>query len=276
MNRKALPCSSDRKAKGGRLLAIGRVHSKWLKTKVLIKDPALHELIPQTKLFNKENLRQMLSQYSMVYVKPNLGTFGLGVIRVEQLPDGGYRLQTGTRSNHFSYFDHLHDDLKRRIGKRTFLVQRGVHLLKHKNRRFDLRVMVQKNLNDKWETTGVIGRLSHPQKIVTNYHSGGTPMSFEKLMSGHMSSAQQQDCVSRLNKLGRHTAKQLQSTYPRLKEIGVDVALDSDFKPWILEVNTKPDPYIFRKLKDKRIFSKIYRYAAAYGRFSSKKRKSPS
>jgi hypothetical protein len=34
----------------------------------------------------------------------------------------------------------------------------------------------------------------------------------------------------------------------------------------VLEVNTSPDPYIFRRLKDKSIFGKIRRYARAYGK----------
>ncbi|UUZ90327.1 YheC/YheD family protein [Paenibacillus sp. P25] len=44
------------------------------------------------------------------------------------------------------------------------------------------------------------------------------------------------------------------------------MAIDQKLYPWILEVNTWPDPWIFRKLKDKRIFRRIYRYSKAYGR----------
>jgi hypothetical protein len=55
----------------------------------------------------------------------------------------------------------------------------------------------------------------------------------------------------------------MQQRFPGVKEIGVDLAIDNQFKPWILEVNTLPDPYIFRRLNNKAVFGKIIRYARA-------------
>ncbi|GGE00664.1 hypothetical protein GCM10010911_69480 [Paenibacillus nasutitermitis] len=215
----------------------------------------------------------MLNDYRMVYVKPELGTFGNGVIRVEN-QDGHYTFQLGTRLRAFTSFEAMATALQASaIKSRSYLIQRGIHLLKHRKRRFDIRVMVQKNARNDWESTGIIGRLGHPSKIVTNYHSGGTPMTLERLMQTHLTASRISSLNSRLRKLGVSAAKQLQLDYPRLKEIGVDVAIDQSFKPWILEVNTLPDPFLFRKLPDKRVFRKIYRYALLYGRFRTARRK---
>jgi hypothetical protein len=57
-----------------------------------------------------------------------------------------------------------------------YVVQRGIHLLRQSGRSFDLRIMVQKNPKGEWETTGVIGRLGDPKKIVTNVCKGGTSL----------------------------------------------------------------------------------------------------
>jgi len=136
-----------------------------------------------------------------------------------------------------------------------------------------LRVMVQMNPRSRWESTGIIGRVAHPRKIVTNYHAGGTPMPFSRLLSGYLNAGQRNDYENRLRKLGVSVAEALNQRYPRLKEIGLDVAIDESLRPWILEVNTFPDPYIFRKLPDRSVFRKIYSYANAYGRFKPRKRK---
>ncbi|WP_307719874.1 YheC/YheD family protein [Paenibacillus sp. 598K] len=251
-------------------LAIQRVVSKWSKTSVLLEDGSIAAHIPLTRKLSHESLLAMLKQYNMVYVKPDRGTFGIGVIRVETSGDGGYRYQEGTRVRTFASYDPMYHSLKQLIGNRTYLVQRGIHLLRHRKRRFDLRVMVQKSPSGAWESTGIIGRLAHPGKIVTNYHSGGTPMAFGELMATHLPTAEQPAYTTRLERLGERVARRLQRIYPGLKEIGIDVAIDTQLQPWILEVNTKPDPYIFRKLKDRSVFRKVYRYGMAYGRFRRK------
>lgn len=254
-------------------MAIQRVLSKWAKTIVLLKSKTLSEHIPETVKYSRQTLSSMLSEHSMVYVKPDRGTFGNGVMRLEKKNGiaAPFILQYGTKARAFTSFDELFSGIERIRPKKTYLVQHGIHLLKHRNRRFDLRVMVQKNLRHEWETTGIIGRLSHPAKIVTNYHSGGTVTPFETLMSGHLTQTGQAAYKSRLRRLGLQTAQQLQTRYPGLKEIGIDVAIDDKMKPWILEVNTAPDPFIFRKLRDKSVFRRIYRYRMAYSRTKTKR-----
>ncbi|QGG58504.1 YheC/YheD family protein [Paenibacillus sp. B01] len=241
-----------------------RVVSKQRKTEVLLQSEKLSLHVPDTRVYTKDSLKAMLDQYGMLYIKPDSGTFGNGVIKVQKLEEGGYRFQSGTRVQTHAAYDAMFQSLERIRPKKRYLAQKGIHLLRHRNRRFDLRVMVQRNPAGAWETTGIIGRLSHPSKIVTNYHSGGTITPFETLLGSHMDAAAQKEFRSRLEKLGVQTGEQLATRWPRLKEIGLDVAVDTALKPWILEVNTKPDPYIFRKLQDKGIFRRMRRYAAAY------------
>ncbi|WP_141692548.1 YheC/YheD family protein [Paenibacillus pectinilyticus] len=48
--------------------------------------------------------------------------------------------------------------------------------------------------------------------------------------------------------------------FPNFSSYGVDIGIDKEMKPWIIEVNTRPDKYIFNALSDKRMFRKIIRY----------------
>lgn len=254
-------------------MAIQRVRSKWAKTEVLLRSQELRQYVPLTKKFSRKTLRSMIDEYGMVYVKPINGTFGIGVVRVEQVkePAQGYRYQVQKDGRLASTFEGLYHGLQAFTGKKSYLVQKGIYLLKYQKRRFDIRVMIQKNLNHQWETTGMIGRLSHPKNIVTNYHSGGTLMSIERLMSEHLSPSEILAFKSRLKKLGVAIGRQLSTSYPGLKELGADIAIDTKLHPWVLEVNTKPHPYLFQKLADKSVYRKVRRYSLAYGGMKAKR-----
>jgi glutathione synthase/RimK-type ligase-like ATP-grasp enzyme len=242
------------------------VVSKWVKTVELLKNDELRAHIPKTVPMTRDVLLSMLHEYKMVYIKPNIGTFGNGVMRVEYNPaiSESFHYQLGESARSFTNFDSMYEDIERRTKRRKYLVQKGIYLLKHRKRRFDIRIMVQKNLRNEWETTGWIGRVAHPKKIVTNYHSGGTLKPVELLLKDYLEDKVKKQYLEKLKRLGTKVAKQLHKHFPGIKEIGIDIAVDDQLMPWILEVNTKPDPYIFRILENKAVFRKIIRYARAY------------
>ncbi|CAH1195256.1 Endospore coat-associated protein YheD [Paenibacillus auburnensis] len=236
------------------------LQSKWLKTKLLLQSASIRPYIPDTRKFTRRNLEQMIYSYGMIYVKPERGTYGNGVIRAERGERGGFTYQYEETVRHFDTFDSFHQSLAKKTGGRRYLIQKGIHLLKHNRRRFDIRVMVQLSPKGVWEATGIIGRLGHPRKIVTNYHSGGKPTAIETLLSTHLPAQKLTQLTGELSTLGVRMAAHMQKTYPKIVQIGVDVGLDRTLTPWIIEVNMNPDPYIFNQLKNKSMYKKVMRY----------------
>lgn len=239
------------------------VVSKWTKTKVLLGCNEVRPYIPDTQRFSKATLKTMLRLYGMVYVKPEKGTHGKGVIRVEQRGNEDYTYQLGTTARSFEDYEALYSSLLRQTNKRSYLVQKGIHLMKYKNKRFDVRVMVQLSPTGVWETTGFLGRVAHTGKIVTNYNSGGKITDVDKLLGEYLSSQDIMKVLKQLDKIGVATAKHLYKSYPGIRQIGLDIGFDRYWIPWIIEVNTNPDPYAFNKLSDKSMYKKVMKYKKA-------------
>lgn len=264
-------------------MTVQRVSSKWTKTKMILKNKGLASYVPATRLYSFDALEQMLETHTLVYIKPDRGTYGIGVMCVEENNTGEsgisndsktYTLRYEMATEHFITLQQLDRRILSLCQGKQYLVQQGIRLLQHKGSSFDLRVLVQKTPSGRWESTGIIGRVAAKQKIITNHHSGGTVKHFKLLMSEHMTSTEAENIREELNILGVNVASQLQKSYPDLKEIGLDVAIDGRWNIWILEVNTKPAIFPFKKFfKDPTIYKKIKRYADAYGRSTSSKKK---
>lgn len=249
--------------------------SKWIKTQSLLRHKRLAGFVPETKLYGRTSLLAMLKKHRMVYVKPISGSGGQGVIRAERLPHARkakYRYQLERKRGSFAQFPPFFHSLNRVRLRKPYLVQQGIPLLTYADRIFDVRVMVQRTAKRPWKATGYIGRLAHPGKIVTNYHSEGTPVRLETLLSPHVKGAKRREYRIMLQQLGQRIAEHLQKSHPNFRELGIDFAIDNTLKPWVLEVNTGPDVHIFKKLADKTMFHRVLRYSQANGRYLHVKR----
>lgn len=243
-----------------------RISNKLTKTKVLVRSPELHKHIPLTKKMDQNVLLGMLQKYKMVYIKPCCGSLGQGVIRVEQKPGGSWCYQAGTRMRKFPDYGEAYRALASETQGKSYLVQKGIRLLSYDSRPFDIRVMVQRNPKGRWEATGIAGRVAHPRKVVTNGSQGGTIFPADVLLRPYANLEKRKVIIAEMKNIGVKCARQLSTAYPGLQEIGVDIAVDRYLKPWILEVNTAPDPCPFTKLEDGTMLRRIISYAKAYGR----------
>lgn len=207
----------------------------------------------------------MLDEYGMVYVKPDRGKHGKGVMKVENA-EGKYRYQYAERKRNYRNYNEMAIAIRKLTRGRRYLVQRGIRLLTHKGRRFDLRVMAQWSPRSRWETTGIIGRVAAPRRIVTNYHSGGTLKPIQQLLGKRLNNRGLSGKIRELKRMGVWAGQAMQRKFPGVYEVGLDIGMDRSHTPWIIEVNTAPDPYIFRKLSDPTVFRKIRRYARIYNR----------
>ncbi|WP_036605659.1 YheC/YheD family protein, partial [Paenibacillus assamensis] len=240
-----------------------RIASKWVKTAVLVRNKTVRRAIPQTMLYRASALDKLLRRHGMVYVKPDHGSQGRGVMRVQQNNTKGtsFSVQRGDRIRSGLTWRKLVKELRPYTRSRVHVVQQGIDLLRYNGRLLDIRAVTQVDRKWNWHFTGMVARIAQPRKAVTNGSQGAdiTPVPYVFTRTGRS-----MDTYHQLDADIRHLclkgAKVLSRKYPFLQELGFDIALDQKLRPWILEVNTRPDIKPFSKISDLTMYNRIRRY----------------
>jgi len=242
------------------------IKSKWTKTKWLLKGANIRKYVPQTLLFSRSSLTEMVNKYATVYFKPTGGSGGFNIIRVTK-QDNGYQTQHNAVKTHYASLNRLYKGLKKRAKGTSYLLQKGIKLAKTKGKPFDIRVMVQKTDKEGWKSTALFTKVGKPGKVATNYNQGGSLEYFQKTLAGAgLSKAKIKRKEKELKKLGVSVGKLFDRRAKGFRELGLDVALESGGRAWILEVNTRPQFYPLKDKVDKGLYRRIISYAKQYGR----------
>ncbi|WNQ12230.1 YheC/YheD family protein [Paenibacillus aurantius] len=246
------------------------VEEKLLKDKAMRKDPRLRHHLPETLPWSPGILAIMISRYPTVFIKPDVGSLGNGIVRVKKQKN--HRLQVSWGLHHREVDRNSLLPVLRTLlsPRRAYLVQQGLQLAKYRNRLLDIRVFMQKP-DKAWRISGKVVRVGAPGRFVTNYHQGARPETVENVLSAlyPRDPDKVKHTIREINQVSAMAAKALDREFPGLRTLGIDIAVDNKGRVWIIEVNTAPTFNTFRALKDKTMYYRILRRAriiqAKYG-----------
>ncbi|WP_342046892.1 YheC/YheD family endospore coat-associated protein [Bacillus sp. OTU530] len=222
-----------------------RFLNKWEVYEALEQFAYLQPYIPCTFLFdNKQVLEKALALYDCVFIKPAYGSQGRKIFKVTRT-EHEYTLNYTTFSGdiHTSYtsVDSLFAALKPYIGHRPYIVQQGVTLYTYEERPVDFRILCHKTEQNQWKLTSAVARVSSPNEFVSNIAMGGEIYKFDEVLQFAFSQKQVRHLKKLLSELALETARCLGQSYDGLYgELGIDLGLDKDGNPWLIEVNSKP------------------------------------
>lgn len=261
------------KVKAKKKYKSNNIRGKLRVHRLIAKDKSLKRLLPSARAFTKKNLNDFSTKYRTIYIKPDIGSLGIGVKRLKPI-DKGFQLDSvGNKKQYrktFTSTKKVYDHI-RATTKRKLLIQKGVSLAKVDGKPYDIRAMVQRKPKGAWVCTGFLVKVGAKGKIVTNYHQGGKIITLPKLLQQLGYSKEKREATTHfLKKQAVKVAKHLSAHRSGMHEMGIDFAYDNSGKLWILEVNSNHPQFHPLRTIDRTAFNRMMTYAKSYGRRTAK------
>jgi glutathione synthase/RimK-type ligase-like ATP-grasp enzyme len=225
----------------------------------MIRSPLVRKHHPLTRRLNQESLTDMLKKHRTVFIKPDKGSGGHGIIRVRKKAKDVFEVRKGTRRILVSRKNLMGYIRKVTRPSSSYLVQQGIQLARYRGRPFDFRIYMQKPKKS-WIISGKVTRVAASGHFLTNYHQGAKPVTVPKVLKRALKNDKKAaSIIKQINQLSLATARVLDARFPGLRELGIDIAMDKKGKLWVLEANTSPGFTTFRLLSKKNMYYRILR-----------------
>jgi hypothetical protein len=212
---------------------------KWYLHRFYSKDSEIRKYLPPTSIFNAQTLRIFMKKYGAVYIKPDKAHMGKGILKAWKTHRGyAFVLLRGVTVKCAS-LDELYKEIKKRSLSQRYIIQKAIPLAQINGRPFDIRVMMMRNIRDRWQFFGLYSKVAGPKSIVTNVTSSrGYVTLFEKSMKQSLGYSKEKAArvKKQLIRLSNKNCKRA-GKIKYYQKIGNDFAVDKKGNISIIEVN---------------------------------------
>ncbi|QKS48133.1 YheC/YheD family protein (plasmid) [Paenibacillus cellulosilyticus] len=247
----------------------------WGKLRVcryLTGNESLRASVPHSKLLTPANLAAMAEAHDAIYVKPDIGSMGIGIHKLVRTANGFMLHSTQWRRQVKREAKDVKEAyrLLRGHGAGRMLIQAAIAIDHVDDQPYDIRVMVQRRPGGPWTCTGFMAKIGGSGSIVTNYYQGGQIWTLERLLREKGYDADKSRTLTeQLTVKALETAHWLSGKKQGMREMGIDFAYDRDGKLWVLEVNSNHPQFHPLKKLDRAAYQRMMSFARAYGRYDA-------
>lgn len=233
--------------------------------------------IPRTiQARSSEQVYQLLQDKRRIILKPTDGSGGSGIYSIE-LYNKEFIVKTDKMihqvSRTFKSKSTLLSWLDRILSKADYMLQPFLSLQNERNQPFDIRALLQKDQFGHWSMIGKGIRQGKEGGIVSNLNYGGIAINFEEWLA-NLDERKRRFIIEEIDDILTSLPTILETQFPPLFELGVDIGIAKDLSIWILDVNSKPGRKVLLETKPE-LKDFLYESPLLYAKFLQERRPEP-
>lgn len=206
--------------------------------RILTHDKYKTLVIPSTELYYESQVDQLLQKFGNIVVKPTAGRQGKGIYFIQK-QENAYLVKKHTEEKKmnepgFSQF------LQSIIKEKRHILQPYINCRTFHGEPYDFRVHVQRDMEAKWVVTKIYPRIGNTNSILSNISRGGRTEDIERFLLNEFPDVST-ELLEILEETALELAEFINNSYKFMfDELGIDLAIDSNMKMWLYEINSRP------------------------------------
>ena len=237
----------------------------------LANHASLRSFLPVTEK-GVAGLKIMMNLFPDLILKPCRGSVGNGVMRLTRTGNGSWRWSYRIPSlAKWASITVDQNDLPRPLLNRLisvpYLVQERVPLAEMDGRPFDLRVTIQRGWGGEWQVTGMFAKLAPHGGFVSNIARGGEAVHSSYALESAFPKDKAANIRMSAMSLGLSIVRALDSSLPGLADVGLDIGINGEGKPFFIECNGRDQRYGFHKAGLIETWKDTYQRPIGYARY---------
>lgn len=212
--------------------------SKLKLWKLLYKEPFVNSHLPFTQtLKNVNSFIAMTNHFNTVYLKPTNLSRGRGIYQAKKMKLGYLIKDTRNRERIFFTKQELEQFINNLTKQRNYIIQQGVPFL-YGNKLVDFRVYMQKDETKEWNCSGIYGRVSKSNRVITNLKHSQQLLTIDHALDKffHLKKAERLKIEQEMIQACKNICTALEKKKQIIADVAIDVVVDKQMKIWILEV----------------------------------------
>lgn len=194
-------------------------------------------IIPYKKVEKVKDIFHFIDRYNEIILKPEVGSFARGVHYISRTENNKFYVVMREKEKNYNEIE-LRKYINDLLESSTFIVQKYINTRTIDGNPFDIRVHMMKDENDEWSFARIYPRIGFNYATISSTGMGGYIGALTGFLKRNFRFTNTDKIEQNIKTASLKIAYTFEKLYKeRFNEIALDLALNPNTKPYLIEIN---------------------------------------